>query len=1544
MPTNDTSTYNSNNEFLDTGISGIPPINAVIPDPSLTGNQNFSSDKFFGDMNANLLNDNSWLKTSQFGTPINTRLKDTLRYNDPTYGYDAYNPNLEYQYGDRQGFLDKWKNNLLKFGATAIGGTLEGLATLPLVVDAIAEGKLSNIENNSLTNSLVAWQDRLENDLPNYQTTTERDHPFLNYIPIYGNTGDSWGGVLKSLGYTVGAIAGSLLTDTAIGSVTGGIGEVPLLATQYTKIAGKLGKIFGASDEVFNGYKAAKAAGQDIVKSIDGISNTAKIIDKARYNLSLLTSATAEGMIEANQSMNITRDQLKKDYYDTHGHDATGDEAIKIENDSLSSGNATLLANIALLTLTNSIQFESLLKPTALAKQGINAGIDSDIALRLKEGSLDLLEELPDVRKGFKGILKKVGGSRLAESFGTEGFEEGAQFVIQNTSQDYYKRKYDQPSIDAVDNFTSSIGTGLHDVFTTREGLENILIGGLSGAIIHPVRSLIEKQLGINNTRQQRLAETLDVLNAHPITGLFNDKYNGAVNAYNIQNEMSSQLKGGDLYGYRNAKFSQLFNFVDAGIKTNRFDTQISRLNDLKQLDEKDLRGILNIDDPNVTKQELDTHIDSVIAKSYEIKQDIDKVNSAFKNPYNSYKQKESYNIYDTFKTQLSVSLSQLRDNKSRIESIGQEITTAIPNANIDKIVNLTSDKGIKQTVTDFKARLKELNTDEELFKGDTKKSTEIQKEKSFLEDQISSLNNFTDATFNTSNNEAQISAINDIMNYYSNNGLQSNNNDVDLIDAISNFNKAQDISKLYADISDLKQNYKTLLDPKGFQSLANSIKALEAQRTVVATPLSDNTIVPDDLTEEIDDKGNPIISEQPIVTDSIEEAEVVDNEPNPEDAPFDPDIIDKEIAENKTKSKSVGKEDKNNKVNFNKVIQDINKVVGVPEVKITTSVKPAEPVIQKSSLGQRKYNFNPLKYFSSLFTRDRADNGNEATNLREAVLNKDKNIIYNSLTLSVAESAQGKKYGEYDKFQAYPNIYYTGYKNDIAVNIDGNVVGKIQPADRLAFSKDGKFTPLSSITLEDYENVTGNSPDTYNDFIQDIKAHDEIVKNIETQFKGGKTTFTNEEVKSLFNIGISYGYIDYADSAAASTPLSKITYESNGNVVLSLSIDSITNERVSKPRIIGREKITEENHQKLLNYISENIDRLKNLDSRYIFVAQLPNGEYDSTSGIAARPLVVDEESIKQLYSILTTKADSNEEISKINQKLRESYYISDSRNVKGKGTKMYFSIEKGGLMLYLNIYNGKITYVKNGETKHIFRERVKIPNPAKFKSLEELLGYVNVVIRQSEVSNKGLSLLGINIAKSDIKTGILNDEEATFESLKDSLSVAVRAKPDGTSGIFDHPNINILPLNTKQRTIKQAQVQVQTSTAAPIETPVQVEQQAKNKQLESDELSFLNLVKKSDKIKGIYEVTYNAKTFTSSTKPGLKSAINDYYNALRNEAGTTIKKEITVKTPVETKTSTVTSESFIKDKEAKQKARDEAKSQTKEQVDNEFLNSLGC
>src|SRR5690606_32850016 len=120
----------------------------------------------------------------------------------------------------------------------------------------------------------------------------------------------------------------------------------------------------------------------------------------------------------------------------------------KIEKYSTDAGNVEWGGNMALLFVSNSLQFNQILKPFSAMKNSLKKGIAAETAdqagkIGIKEG---LLKTASDIDNLAVITSKSLFGNRLkgvVPNILTEGvFEEGGQFGMSEAISKYFKDKY----------------------------------------------------------------------------------------------------------------------------------------------------------------------------------------------------------------------------------------------------------------------------------------------------------------------------------------------------------------------------------------------------------------------------------------------------------------------------------------------------------------------------------------------------------------------------------------------------------------------------------------------------------------------------------------------------------------------------------------------------------------------------------------------------------------------------------------------------------------------------------------------------------------------------------------------------------------------------------------------------------------------------------------------------------------------------------------------------------------------------------------------
>ncbi len=778
-----------------------------------------------------------------------------------TDNYGGFNPedrNVANWYGENQGWFKQMGNRIGKLALTTVGSFANSLMDIPNMITAAHEGNIDKAWNNPTNTWATDLQNWAENKLPNYETNWERQHPFLNLIPFYGNAGNGWGNVLQQVGFTVGAIGGSLVEDAAVGALTGGAGDVPLAALQINKAIYKFGKMINIGEDTLEGVKGAIKSADDIVQGLKGVDRFNYAVRKGLWGANMITSGTAEAAFEGLDGFTQLNKDLTQEYFNQNGSMPDYDAQQKIYKTARDAGNARFLMNVGLLAVTNSIQWGSLLKPFNVAKDAIEAEAKTGIKVALQNGSRDVFEAVQPTSKLAK-IGRAISNNKVVElvkDSGSEGFEEGAQYFIQTGVDDYYKRKYHDPSINQTNNFLKSFGTGLSSTLGSQEGWENIVYGVLGGAMYaggeHVYRHNIQ---GIHEpSHEKTIQDVLTGLNTNTLTGIFENKYGEQVAADAIQDDMVKAAQANNPFLYKNYQHEQMVNFVLSGIRQNKFDTRMDQIDELTKMNQQDFQNTFGIPQTTENQKNVQDYVASMKNMAAYIKDVHDRVSRTFINPfqyqgtgkYKNAEEQEKQNTineksiaFEDAKDQLTYSMSIAKDSSNRIAQMKAEISASPVNA--DEVVKLSTDKGLRETRAEY-AR----NAQAAQFEVNLTPSAASRKALDTWRDRISLI----DEALNEKDPENAHKAYNNLLTSVFDQYQEVNNTitgdsgktfDPSLKKEI--MDKAQDIAFLGKRSEIAVNNYASLTTPGGFKNLFD--KVMEERKRVASNPV---TLAPENV------------------------------------------------------------------------------------------------------------------------------------------------------------------------------------------------------------------------------------------------------------------------------------------------------------------------------------------------------------------------------------------------------------------------------------------------------------------------------------------------------------------------------------------------------------------------------------------------------------------------------------------------------------------------------------------------------------------------
>jgi len=388
-------------------------------------------------------------------------------------------PGTDYEemVGQQQSSADKIGNDIVKFAGVASTSFVSGTAGLVYGIGAAwKDQRFSSLFDNDITRGMDSSMKELEDVAPNYYTNQEKDADWWSSNNLL--TANFWGDkVLKNLGYSIGAMGGGVAWAKLlrnVGAINGlvkagkGLEAATAVEAAMTNVP-KLQK-YAAFDNALN------SIAQNYIKT--PISSVLK--DSERILTSVMGTFGEAGM-EGMQNLNQFRDKAIQEYTDRNGSAPTGQDLKEINDYAEKIGNYTWGMNTLLLSATNYIQLPKILGSSKKADKALINEVES------KGIGKEFTSALPTTRFG-----KIVEGSKNVTGLffsGSEAFEEGAQSAIQTGVNNYFDRGYKKKKevgafLQTLNETMGNIlGEGVDTTLSTKEGLESILIGGLSGGL-----------------------------------------------------------------------------------------------------------------------------------------------------------------------------------------------------------------------------------------------------------------------------------------------------------------------------------------------------------------------------------------------------------------------------------------------------------------------------------------------------------------------------------------------------------------------------------------------------------------------------------------------------------------------------------------------------------------------------------------------------------------------------------------------------------------------------------------------------------------------------------------------------------------------------------------------------------------------------------------------------------------------------------------------------------------------------------------------------
>ena len=469
--------------------------------------------------------------------------------------YENFMPgdyNNEDAYAQGQGWASKMVNGVGK--GLVLTGTTFLQSTVGLVNGIIRwgqDGRFASLYDNEMNRWLDEKVVKASEDiLPNYYQTGEREANWYSPSKLF-SANFLWDGVVKNLGFAAGAALSG-------GAYAAALKSIPLTARLFSM--GKGAEALAASEEaLLAADKAASTYGKLKGLSDKFLSSYSSLGQGGRVTVAALATVGEAGF-EAYHNLNDFRNKKIQEYKTANGgSEPIGEDLAKINQAAEEVGNYSYFANVGLLTATNYIQFPKILGATYKGEKSIINSLTKEIG----EVTTDAAGKYIAAPNRFGKILSTLNKVRPYTFSASEAFEEGAQYAIGKTTENYYNKKYNNKPTSWLD----SMAEGINQTLTTNEGMENVLIGGLSGALMLGPGKYGEAKEKTKNTQA--------AITAFNNAGLsdFTKELKGSVNrGTTIQEERETAIRRGDVLESKDLERDYVINYLTPRIKYGRFD------------------------------------------------------------------------------------------------------------------------------------------------------------------------------------------------------------------------------------------------------------------------------------------------------------------------------------------------------------------------------------------------------------------------------------------------------------------------------------------------------------------------------------------------------------------------------------------------------------------------------------------------------------------------------------------------------------------------------------------------------------------------------------------------------------------------------------------------------------------------------------------------------------------------------------------------------------------------------------------------------------
>ena len=525
---------------------------------------------------------------------------------------------LENERANNQSALAQIGNGLIKMGTTALTtfadgtvGTLVGLGQgLHNLVDGDDKtGFWQGVWNNDFNKAMSDVQEAMEKIAPNYYTDEQRESSWNSAANLLSANflGDK---LIKNAGFTIGTMAVLAVPGFNMNWLANGVQTV---AKGLSASKGTIQNLGALSKYVSSGLMSAH--GEASIEAINAVKDGQKSAYADIDNRIKEATAASEQQILTDMMSGMSEADARMAHVQRVGQINEEGKQAKAQADAYlrDIGNSVYGANIALLSISNGLQFGDILKGgynfrKALTDYGIKLTAEGK-----EVGAREFGRALFDTSKNAEIKAAKTGinyGKVLLDTatrFGEEGFEEGSQNLVSDSNQiqamaklqkwatDRYNSDRDKYSLwekqinpqvteDMID-YTKALYHTWNTNFGafSSPGWEEVLLGGLTGALgTAGIRRNKQGTLGIGwqGGFAEAIKEQKDEMSE---TDMAISRFNNMLNSPKFRNammqaagtlaatyDMEKALADSNVLEYKNAEMMEVVNnaiiFRDNGL------------------------------------------------------------------------------------------------------------------------------------------------------------------------------------------------------------------------------------------------------------------------------------------------------------------------------------------------------------------------------------------------------------------------------------------------------------------------------------------------------------------------------------------------------------------------------------------------------------------------------------------------------------------------------------------------------------------------------------------------------------------------------------------------------------------------------------------------------------------------------------------------------------------------------------------------------------------------------------------------------------------